>query len=171
MRGPSTIPHRWPTPARTPPSFAWPTPFAHSPSDPRLHPHWTRMHWVNPCWLGVTALESTTAVDHVLLLALTCQVRPAPGGIALYATRHLSAGEPLLLCYGQLSNDFLFMDYGFVVPNNPHDRVTLRFGIDLLQVRVRRGARHACRRPALREPSCVCWCMPEACCARRARRV
>ena len=47
-------------------------------------------------------------------------------------------GEPLLLSYGNLTNDFLFMDYGFVITNNPHDRVQLRFGTELVQV----GAAH-----------------------------
>lgn len=46
----------------------------------------------------------------------------------------IAAGEPLLLSYGPLSNDFLLMDYGFLCPGNPHDRVTLRFDVDLLQV-------------------------------------
>jgi hypothetical protein len=46
----------------------------------------------------------------------------------------ISEGEPLLLSYGPLSNDFLLMDYGFMVPGNPHDRVTLRYDVDLLQV-------------------------------------
>lgn len=46
----------------------------------------------------------------------------------------ISEGEPLLLSYGPLSNDFLLMDYGFLVPGNPHDRVTLRYDVDLLQV-------------------------------------
>lgn len=46
----------------------------------------------------------------------------------------VSAGEPLLLSYGKLSNDFLLMDYGFVVAANPHDAVQLRFDVGLLQV-------------------------------------
>jgi hypothetical protein len=44
------------------------------------------------------------------------------------------AGAPLLLNYGALSNDFLLMDYGFILPGNPNDRVALRFDIDLLEV-------------------------------------
>lgn len=48
--------------------------------------------------------------------------------------RQVAAGEPLLLSYGRLSNDFLLMDYGFVVPRNPHDRVALRCELDLLNV-------------------------------------
>jgi histone-lysine N-methyltransferase SETD3 len=46
----------------------------------------------------------------------------------------IAAGEPLLLSYGKLSNDFLLMDYGFVVPRNEYDRVALRFDIDLVKV-------------------------------------
>jgi hypothetical protein len=38
------------------------------------------------------------------------------------------------LSYGPLSNDFLLMDYGFVIPDNPHDRVALRFEMDLVNV-------------------------------------
>ena len=41
----------------------------------------------------------------------------------------------MLLSYGNLTNDFLFMDYGFVISGNPHDRVQLRFGTELVQVR------------------------------------
>ena len=54
--------------------------------------------------------------------------------MGLYAKRQLAAGDPLLLSYGNLPNDFLFMDYGFIIPDNPHDRVQLRFGVDLVQV-------------------------------------
>jgi hypothetical protein len=46
----------------------------------------------------------------------------------------IAAGEPLLLSYGPLSNDFLLMDYGFVIPDNPHDRVALRFDMNLVNV-------------------------------------
>lgn len=41
----------------------------------------------------------------------------------------------MLLSYGKLSNDFLLMDYGFVVANNEYDRVALRFDIELVKVR------------------------------------
>ncbi len=56
----------------------------------------------------------------------------------------IAKGEPLLLSYGNLSNDFLFLDYAFTVPDNPHDRVTLRWDLELLEVRL------ACWRPASR---------------------
>jgi hypothetical protein len=48
--------------------------------------------------------------------------------------RQLAAGEPLLLSYGPLSNDDLVMDYGFMIPENPHDRVAVRFDVGLLNV-------------------------------------
>jgi histone-lysine N-methyltransferase SETD3 len=50
----------------------------------------------------------------------------------------IKAGEAILLSYGQLSNDFLLMDYGFVVPSNQHDRVALRFDLDLVNVSLTR---------------------------------
>lgn len=50
------------------------------------------------------------------------------------SVHQIAAGEPLLLSYGPLSNDFLLMDYGFVIPSNPHDRVALRFEMNLLNV-------------------------------------
>lgn len=61
------------------------------------------------------------------------EVLPVEGGVGLFARKKVSAGEPLLLSYGKLSNDFLLMDYGFVVAANPHDAVQLRFDVGLLQ--------------------------------------
>jgi hypothetical protein len=49
------------------------------------------------------------------------------------ALSDLAPGSPLLLDYGQLRNDFLLLDYGFIVENNPHDRVELRFDRNLLE--------------------------------------
>lgn len=48
------------------------------------------------------------------------------------AERDLERGESLVLDYGSLSNDILLLDYGFVIPDNPHDRVELRFDGHLL---------------------------------------
>ncbi|GFR48096.1 hypothetical protein Agub_g9781, partial [Astrephomene gubernaculifera] len=62
------------------------------------------------------------------------EVLPISGGaLGLFAKRKIAAMEPLLLSYGNLGNDFLFMDYGFIVPDNPYDSVQLRFDIGLLQ--------------------------------------
>ncbi len=68
--------------------------------------------------------------------APNCAIAPmrAGGAAHLVAARNISAGEPLLLSYGNLENDFLLMDYGFVVPGNPYDRVQLRFDPGLLEV-------------------------------------
>ncbi|KAG2482949.1 hypothetical protein HYH03_018174 [Edaphochlamys debaryana] len=55
------------------------------------------------------------------------------GGVGLFARKKMSAGEPVLLSYGKLGNDFLFMDYGFVMGDNPYDVVQLRFDPGLLQ--------------------------------------
>ena len=68
------------------------------------------------------------------------QVKPHGSYLALVAKRRILAGEQLEISYGTLSNDFLLLDYGFTVAGNPHDRVSLRFGFELLQVRVHMGA-------------------------------
>lgn len=74
-----------------------------------------------------------------------CEVLPTTSGaLGLFAKRKLEAGEPLLISYGNLSNDFLFMDYGFIIADNPHDKVQLRFDIGLLQVRERRPGMQQC---------------------------
>lgn len=51
----------------------------------------------------------------------------------MVALSDLAPGSPLLLDYGQLRNDFLLLDYGFIVENNPYDRVELRFDRNLLE--------------------------------------
>lgn len=37
------------------------------------------------------------------------------GGVRMTALRNIPRGSPVLLDYGKLSNDFLLLDYGFVV--------------------------------------------------------
>lgn len=74
-----------------------------------------------------------------------CEVKPlmraSSGGgrdgkhiVALCAKERMAAGTPLLISYGPLSNDFLLLDYGFIVRDNPHDRCALRFGAGLLEL-------------------------------------
>jgi hypothetical protein len=48
------------------------------------------------------------------------------------AEKDLERGENVVINYGPLSNDILLLDYGFVMPNNPNDRVELRFDGQLL---------------------------------------
>ena len=68
--------------------------------------------------------------------APNCKLQPVDGGdLQLVALQDIPRHQPLLLSYGSLSNDFLLMDYGFVVPDNPSDRVQLSFNLDLLEVR------------------------------------
>lgn len=45
----------------------------------------------------------------------------------LQALRDIAPGEDVTLSYGELPNDFLLLDYGFVVEDNAHDSVTLSF--------------------------------------------
>ena len=65
-----------------------------------------------------------------------CKLQPVGNGdVQLIASQDIPEQQPLQLSYGSLSNDFLLMDYGFVVPGNPCDRVQLSFNLDLLEVR------------------------------------
>ena len=55
-------------------------------------------------------------------------VAKMPGDSAcLVATRPLEAGEDVTLTYGAMSNADLILEYGFRVPNNPHDEQTSPF--------------------------------------------
>ena len=64
-----------------------------------------------------------------------CKLQPVDNGdLQLIAIQDIPQQQPLQLSYGNLSNDFLLMDYGFVVPSNPFDRVQLSFNLDLLEV-------------------------------------
>ncbi|PRW59274.1 histone-lysine N-methyltransferase setd3 [Chlorella sorokiniana] len=62
------------------------------------------------------------------------KIKPGPGGaMCMVATRQLKEGEPVLISYGNLQNDFLLMDYGFIVPRNPYDTVQLSFTRGLIE--------------------------------------
>ena len=68
--------------------------------------------------------------------APNAQLRAGPGrAVSLVTLRPLAAGEPVLISYGKLSNNYFLLDYGFLIRDNPHDRVELRFDAALLQVR------------------------------------
>ncbi|KAJ7560900.1 hypothetical protein O6H91_03G005300 [Diphasiastrum complanatum] len=47
--------------------------------------------------------------------------------IEVVTEEKLEVGTPISLNYGALSNDVLLMDYGFIVAQNLHDRVELKF--------------------------------------------
>lgn len=67
--------------------------------------------------------------------APNCKIQTTGSGdVQLVALQHIPQQQPLQLSYGNLSNDFLLMDYGFVMPGNPFDRVQLSFSLELLEV-------------------------------------
>ncbi|KAG9444464.1 hypothetical protein H6P81_015804 [Aristolochia fimbriata] len=47
--------------------------------------------------------------------------------VKVVADKLIEQGEPVMLNYGNLSNDFFLLDYGFVIPSNPHDHVELKY--------------------------------------------
>jgi Rubisco LSMT substrate-binding/SET domain len=55
------------------------------------------------------------------------------GAFQMVSTKEIQAGDPILLSYGNLVNDFLLLDYGFIVPDNPYDTVQLRFDRILIE--------------------------------------
>ncbi|DBA78761.1 TPA: hypothetical protein ACH3X1_008667 [Trebouxia sp. C0004] len=66
--------------------------------------------------------------------APNCKLQPlGNGSLQLVALQDIPQQQPLLLSYGGLSNDFLLMDYGFVMADNPFDRVQLSFNLDMLE--------------------------------------
>ncbi|GLI58700.1 hypothetical protein VaNZ11_000451, partial [Volvox africanus] len=77
--------------------------------------------------LPLIDMANHSFTPNVEVLPMEC------GAVGLFAKTKVSAGELLHLSYGKLSNDFLFMDYGFVVPDNPYDAVQLKFDVGLLQ--------------------------------------
>ena len=62
-------------------------------------------------------------------------MQPVDGGVELVTTRNLKADEPIELSYGNLSNDELLLDYGFIVENNPFDSVKLGWDLKLVLAR------------------------------------
>ncbi|URE43760.1 Rubisco LSMT substrate-binding [Musa troglodytarum] len=52
--------------------------------------------------------------------------------IKVVADMQIKQDTHVLLNYGSLSNDFFLLDYGFVIPSNPHDHVELKYDEALL---------------------------------------
>ncbi|KAJ9518421.1 hypothetical protein QJQ45_018445, partial [Haematococcus lacustris] len=69
-----------------------------------------------------------------------CEVRFVEGGSyhSLVAKHNIAAGDALLISYGPHSNDVLLTDYGFLQPDNPHDRMWMGVRLDLFQVELAR---------------------------------
>eukprot|EP00897_Mesotaenium_endlicherianum_P010845 jgi/Mesen1/978/ME000012S00525 len=51
----------------------------------------------------------------------------SPSLLPLVALHPLEAGAPVSISYGELDNDELLLDYGFIVRGNPHERFSLPF--------------------------------------------
>jgi histone-lysine N-methyltransferase SETD3 len=66
---------------------------------------------------------------------LNAKITGGSGSSALQmvATKDIQPGDPILLSYGNLPNDFFLLDYGFIVPDNPYDTVQLRFDRSLVE--------------------------------------
>ena len=68
----------------------------------------------------------------------SAEVRPAlgegPGTIEMVACRPIRAGDEVTLNYGNLSNDYFLLDYGFVPQGtNGHDNASLRWDVSYLE--------------------------------------
>jgi len=58
----------------------------------------------------------------------------ADGTLRLIADGNIPADEAITITYGALSNTSLLQDYGFIVEDNPHDRVEMLVSADQIQV-------------------------------------
>nr|XP_027191876.1 histone-lysine N-methyltransferase setd3 isoform X2 [Cicer arietinum] len=52
--------------------------------------------------------------------------------VKVVAEKAIKEDDPLLLCYGCLSNDLFLLDYGFVIHSNPYDCIELKYDGALL---------------------------------------
>jgi hypothetical protein len=55
----------------------------------------------------------------------TCEVAFTPAGFDVTAERAYAEGDEVCICYGKHSNDFLLVEYGFVLGENRWDEVCL----------------------------------------------
>ena len=63
-----------------------------------------------------------------------CKIMLSKGGeLNMIAARDIVAGEQLCIDYGPWPNDYFLLDYGFIVPDNPHDNVLLKFDRSLIE--------------------------------------
>lgn len=57
------------------------------------------------------------------------------GGVQVCCLRDIPAGQPVSISYGKLMNDYLLMDYGFLLSEpNPHDRLHFRFDLAMFEI-------------------------------------
>eukprot|EP00850_Spirogloea_muscicola_P018699 SM000174S03354 [mRNA] locus=s174:156929:159004:- [translate_table: standard] len=83
--------------------------------------------------------------------APNARVQPSASGSGpchLVALGAIVEGAPVVISYGELSNDFLLLDYGFVEANNPFDTLDLVFDLGMIasaQARAGAGAGLQCQ--------------------------
>ncbi|KAL2607884.1 hypothetical protein R1flu_026457 [Riccia fluitans] len=73
--------------------------------------------------------------------------------LQVVAESSLESGTPLSLNYGALSNDLLLLDYGFIVVDNPYDRVELKYDPSLLEVACMAGGLSSQGLPSFASPA------------------
>ncbi len=61
-----------------------------------------------------------------------CKVEATDSGLEVRSLRDIQAGEELTIKYGELSNDALLLDYGFIADENPFDTLQLKFHVESL---------------------------------------
>jgi hypothetical protein len=59
--------------------------------------------------------------------------KPGNNSLSMVAIKDIAIDEPILLSYGNLPNDFLLLDYGFVITQNPYDTVKLAFDVGFIE--------------------------------------
>ncbi|KAK3275910.1 hypothetical protein CYMTET_15991 [Cymbomonas tetramitiformis] len=88
----------------------------------------SRAFRVHGAGLAPSLLPVMDLANHALEPNVRVSAEP-DGTVTMRATAPLETGEAVLNNYGALSNDFLLLDYGFVIDDNPFDRVELRFDL------------------------------------------
>ena len=56
---------------------------------------------------------------------LGCQVKYSESGYEVFADRQIEKGEEVYLSYGNHNNDFLLVEYGFLLEQNQYDEISL----------------------------------------------
>ena len=72
-----------------------------------------------------TQLVALLFVDYFNHANEGCVYTSDAGGCWISCNRNYAAGEEVTFCYGTHNNDYLLIEYGFVLPDNKHDCIIL----------------------------------------------